>query len=540
MVRRGVGQVSADLVPVCVRPWPRGLGQIAEHGDRAPRCTPGDHAELHRGQVLGLVHDDVPVRAGPTAREERGLVQEGQIVGAPGGGADGRATAPEKELPLARGEQTGGVPLQLLAGREQVAHQGGGGDRGPQSVHESAELLGGRELALEPGLVGTEPTGRAECGPCLADQARPQGQPARLVGGRSSDDGGHEVVDPFPIQGRPGEAHTQADVFLQGPAPAFEGTTKKLAHSGVSLDLTNRHRLLGPHLCLGGDVADGRLDNGLFSERGQHLRDVAQEGAAGSEHQDAVTTQSGVVVEEESRPMQPDGGLPGPGPALHGEELVQGGPDDLVLFGLNGGDDVEHLARASPLELGQQGVAAAQPGGGGLVTDTAEEVVGHRQDGAAIDHDLAASGKPQGVLGAGSIEGDSHRGSPVDHHGIRARVLHVATADAPARALLFVDAPEQQGSWAVRQERDPPRECGHVVQVRVPCCDQVLQQLLGALPHGPQRSERVVEGGLLGGHFGIGRGSGHAHRSRISAKTRAKAPAQKSPDIPGTVLHLDL
>ena len=114
--------------------------------------------------------------------------------------------------------------------------------------------------------------------------------------------------------------------------------------------------------------------------------------------------------------MQPDGGLPRAGSALNGEELAQGGPDDLVLFGLNGGDDVEHLAGASPLELGQQGVAAAQPGGGGLVTDAAEEVVGHRQDGAAIDHDLAASGQPQGVLGAGSIEGDRHRGPPVDHH----------------------------------------------------------------------------------------------------------------------------
>ena len=106
--------------------------------------------------------------------------------------------------------------------------------------------------------------------------------------------------------------------------------------------------------------------------------------------------------------------------------------------------------------------------------------------------------------------------------------------------VLFVDAPEQQGPWAVRQQRDPPRQCGDVVEVRVPGGDQVLQQLLGPLPHRPQRCQCVVEGRLLGGHLGIGRGSGHAHRGPISAKTRAKAPAQKSPDIPGTLLHLDL
>ena len=53
------------------------------------------------------------------------------------------------------------------------------------------------------------------------------------------------------------------------------------------------HRLLGADLCLGGDVADGCLDNGLFSERGQNLRDVPQEGPARAEHQDAVTTQFG-------------------------------------------------------------------------------------------------------------------------------------------------------------------------------------------------------------------------------------------------------
>ena len=57
--------------------------------------------------------------------------------------------------------------------------------------------------------------------------------------------------------------------------------------------------------------------------------------------------------------MQPHGRLAGSGTTLDGEEPIQWGPDDFVLFGLDGGDDVQHLARARPLELGQQGIAPA-------------------------------------------------------------------------------------------------------------------------------------------------------------------------------------
>ena len=100
--------------------------------------------------------------------------------------------------------------------------------------------------------------------------------------------------------------------------------------------------------------------------------------------------------------------------------------------------------------------------------------------------------------------------------------------------------PKSSGRGLSARRATLPREGGHVVEVRIPGGDQVRQQLLGSLPHGGQRRQGMVEGGLLGGDLGIGRGSGHAHRGPNSAKSRGKAPAQKSPDIPGTVLHLDL
>ena len=56
--------------------------------------------------------------------------------------------------------------------------------------------------------------------------------------------------------------------------------------------------------------------------------------------------------------MEPDRGLAGARAPLDGEQLVERGTDDLVLLGLDGGDDVEHLARAGPLQLGEESVAA--------------------------------------------------------------------------------------------------------------------------------------------------------------------------------------
>ena len=114
VLRRGTGQMTADLGPVRVRPRPGRLGQVTEHRDGARRGATGDHAELHRRQVLGLVHHDVPVRAGAASREESRLVEQGQVVSAPGGGTDGRATAPQELLPLLGREQARGVPFQLF------------------------------------------------------------------------------------------------------------------------------------------------------------------------------------------------------------------------------------------------------------------------------------------------------------------------------------------------------------------------------------------------------------------------------------------
>lgn len=167
--------------------------------------------------------------------------------------------------------------------------------------------------------------------------------------------------------------------------------------------------------------------------------------------------------------MQADGRLARARPALHGYPLIERGADDLVLLGLDGGHNVQHLAGAGPLEFGQQRVATAQPGTRRIeVTGPgAEEIVGHGDHRPPVDHDLSPPGEAEGVSRPGPVEGHGNRGPPVDDHRIAPRVLHVASTDVPRLTLLAVDATEQQRSGALGEHVDPTLQRGPVVEVGV-------------------------------------------------------------------------
>ena len=423
--------------------------------------------------------------------------------------------------------------LELGARGEEVAHQRGGGDRRPEGVEQGNEFVGPRQLALEPRLVSAQPGRGAEDAPRLAHQPGAQGETPRLVGRPTGRDGGDELVHLRRVKCPPGEADAQRHILGEGPPPPLEGAPEQLAHPRVALERPHGHRFRDADLGLWRDIGDRGLDDGLLTERGENLRDVAQEGPARAEHEHAVAGQARVVVEEEGRPVQPDGGLAGAGSALDGEEPVQRGADDLILLGLDRRDDVEHLARPGPFELGQQGIAAAQAGGPGVTVAGSEEVVGDGDDGVAIDHDLPPPGQPQGILDACPIEGDSDGGPPVDHHGVGPIVLDVAPADVPRRTVLLVDAPEEQRARAVGEQRDPPRQCGDVIEVGVARRDEIREEPLGPLSHRGERRHRPVEVVLLCGDLRIGDGRCGRHLAPGRVKAHANACAQNSPVTPG-------
>ena len=102
--------------------------------------------------------------------------------------------------------------------------------------------------------------------------------------------------------------------------------------------------------------------------------------------------------------MQPDRRLSRSRTALDRQQLVERGPDDLVLLGLDGGHDVEHFARTRPFELGQQRIAATKAGPRQLFVRVAEKIVGYGDDPAAIDHHLATELQPQCVFDPGPVK----------------------------------------------------------------------------------------------------------------------------------------
>ena len=152
-----------------------------------------------------------------------------------------------------------------------------------------------------------------------------------------------------------------------------------------------------------------------------------------------------MVVQQEGGAVQPHGCLPGSGTTLDGQELFEGGTDDLILLGLDRRDDVEHFTGARPFELGQQCVAASQPSRAGLVVSPVEEVVGNGDHRPSIDHDLAPAHKPEWLSGTGSVERHRNRSSPIDDDGVGLLVLHVAAADMPGATHSSSIRPKRSG-----------------------------------------------------------------------------------------------
>src|SRR5207244_472944 len=95
-----------------------------------------------------------------------------------------------------------------------------------------------------------------------------------------------------------------------------------------------------------------------LAERGQDVADVRQEGPVGPDHNHpAPPYLLPVRVQQVRDAVQPDGGLPGAGRALHADRLRGIGPDDIVLVGLDGCHDVPHGPRPRPKKRGASGMS---------------------------------------------------------------------------------------------------------------------------------------------------------------------------------------
>src|SRR5439155_3441429 len=106
------------------------------------------------------------------------------------------------------------------------------------------------------------------------------------------------------------------------------------------------------------------------------------------DHEHALSLEREAVrIEEVGGAVQGDDRLAGAGTTLHDEHATERRADDLVLLGLDGGDDVAETAGASALEGGDQRAPPddAVEGAIGLVAD--EHLV------LAVEHAPAAGGE---------------------------------------------------------------------------------------------------------------------------------------------------
>ena len=94
----------------------------------------------------------------------------------------------------------------------------------------------------------------------------------------------------------------------------------------------------------GHQIAHRHRHDARFTQRGQHLLDVAQKQARGPHQQHAGSFQAlAVGVEEVGDAVQGNGCLAGSRASLDDEEALIGRADNTVLLGLDGGDDVAHV-----------------------------------------------------------------------------------------------------------------------------------------------------------------------------------------------------
>ena len=248
-------------------------------------------------------------------------------------------------------------------------------------------------------------------------------------------------------------------------------------------------------------VADGGLGDVELAERGQDVADVGQEGPVRPDHDHpAPPDLLPVRVQQVRDPVQPDGGLPGAGRALHADRLVGAGADDVVLVGLDGRDDVPHRPRPRPLDLVDEDLArpgsgsmdrtvrAASPGPAACLAGEELILVGGQL--AAGEPEAPAQRQVHRVRGAGPVERPRHRRPPVDHGGRAVRRVHVPAADVKAVPRDAVVGLPSSRSGIV-ETAEEQRGVGDVFEGFGPVVEVGLEVLLGdRVPaHGPQRED---------------------------------------------------
>jgi hypothetical protein len=173
----------------------------------------------------------------------------------------------------------------------------------------------------------------------------------------------------------------------------IDGVRHRAGHSVIALELCRFRTVVALRDDAGDKVGDGSADHSGFSQGRQYLVYVVQECAAGAHYEHSGSFECAAVrIQQIGGAMQGNGRFPGSGSSLYDDGPAHGGADDAVLFGLNGGDDVGHLAGAFGTQRREQGTFTGQCSGlrslGDLGCLEIEHFVLKADDGAKVQGDV--------------------------------------------------------------------------------------------------------------------------------------------------------
>lgn len=225
-----------------------------------------------------------------------------------------------------------------------------------------------------------------------------------------------------------------------------------------------------------GHPADKPFQRGLLdlqlAESGQDGGDVAEERLVRSEDQHTGAPKPlAVQVQQVRGPVQAHRSLSCSWRPLHADRGVEVSANQLVLLGLDRGDDVAHRPDARALDLRNKDFAR----GAEFLAPVEALVLEARQ---------VAAGEPEPpprlhalrVAGAGLVEGPADRGPPVQHQRIAELVGDVPTSDV-----------KPSGQWLVR---------GHQSAIEVEAAEEQRRTgVVGEFGHPPGQRDTKGLGG---------------------------------------------
>ncbi len=474
----------------------RPLGGAAVVGLLLPLGEPFRVDQVVRGQHLGVLVVEVLelVRTRTVGQVEHPLrVRDPLLLLGLGGGAGRGVVVAEQLGGLVEQRNIGGSPipasavgtadglrvglLQMHGLREEVRDQFLRREGRPQLRDGGVHLGAGRDrLAEHGGVVGPE-----EVRPAV----RVRADPVRELRGERVDDVEREVRPREVVRQRGrarGVPRLARDVRVQQQFAVLvvddDGLVGRRQRLPVPYEPGQRVGHRRPALDLGGargvgagcghareEVAGrGEQDPGL-AERGQHLRDIAEERRVRPDDQHGPARQQlPVRVEQIRGPVQRHDGLPGAGPALHDEDAAVRRADDPVLFRLDGLHDVVHPAGARGVQRGQQHgvrVGALVPGTDGV--GEVHQLVVQRGDPPARRGDVPPPAQPHRGVPGREVERPRHLRPPVDD---QRRALRVVAPHPDPPDVVITPVPERQPSETQPalpgvERRQQPGPLGH-------------------------------------------------------------------------------